>query len=357
MKIYLVGGYVRDYLLGLKGSDKDYVVVGGSAKQLIDLGYIPVAAKNFPVFLNPITKEEYALARLEYKEGQGHKGFICDSNNKVTLKEDLLRRDLTINALAMDEEGKIYDYCHGINDLNAKIIRHINLSFKDDPLRIIRTARFYAKLSHLGFTIAQETEDLIIQMIANNELAHISPNRFLGEIYKVLVKANSNIFFTTLHKWGVFAKVDCLQELQFIKDFSYLSNLPPNCATYIGLSCLVYPLNSDQCFRIINKLPLTRQEHKIALLVNKHLSFVCNPSNHYDHIFSICKSQDLIDKLIEALETSLIVFKLSAPFMLKLKLIIKALKEDNYRKYLDPNNPRQSIINRKKTIIDSFINS
>ena len=153
MEVFQVGGSVRDEILGSAPKDRDYVVVNGSEKELIDAGYKRVG-KNFPVFLHPTTKEEYALARTEKKEGLGHKGFSTDTSKGVTLEEDLARRDFTINAIAKDSTGKIFDPFGGMEDIERKTLRHVIEAFRDDPLRVLRGARFSASL---GFKIAEET--------------------------------------------------------------------------------------------------------------------------------------------------------------------------------------------------------
>ena len=163
MQVYLVGGAVRDQLLGHPYHEKDYVVVGATPEQLLAQGYQPVG-KDFPVFLHPETKDEYALARTERKSGQGYHGFEFYTDISVTLEDDLIRRDLTINAIAMDDDGKIYDPYHGHEDLNNKILRHVSDAFAEDPLRVLRVARFAARYHQYGFTIAEETLALMQQL-------------------------------------------------------------------------------------------------------------------------------------------------------------------------------------------------
>ena len=156
MKVYLVGGAVRDQLLALPIHERDWVVVGAQPQQLLEQGYRQVG-RGFPVFLHPETQEEYALARTEKKLGAGYHGFNCDTNSAVTLEEDLARRDLTINAIAMDDEGNLIDPYHGQQDIHAKILRHVSDAFVEDPLRVLRVARFMARFQSLGFQIAPET--------------------------------------------------------------------------------------------------------------------------------------------------------------------------------------------------------
>ncbi|STR43771.1 tRNA nucleotidyltransferase [Klebsiella michiganensis] len=176
MKVYLVGGAVRDALLRLPVKDKDWVVVGATPQQLLDAGYQQVG-RDFPVFLHPQSREEYALARTERKSGSGYTGFTCYAAADVTLEQDLLRRDLTINALAQDADGQIIDPYGGQADLRQRLLRHVSPAFSEDPLRVLRVARFAARYAHLGFRIADETMALMRAMADAGELAHLTPER------------------------------------------------------------------------------------------------------------------------------------------------------------------------------------
>ncbi|STO60951.1 multifunctional tRNA nucleotidyl transferase/2'3'-cyclic phosphodiesterase/2'nucleotidase/phosphatase [Canicola haemoglobinophilus] len=201
MQIYLVGGAVRDQLLGLSIKDRDWVVVGASAEELLAQGYQQVG-KDFPVFLNPKTKEEYALARTERKSDAGYTGFICDFNPKVTLEQDLIRRDLTINAIAQDTEGKYHDPYNGINDLKQKILRHVSPAFVEDPLRVLRVARFAARYHNLGFKIATETLALMKKIAKSGELQQLTPERVWQETEKALNEQDPQIYFEVLRRVG-----------------------------------------------------------------------------------------------------------------------------------------------------------
>ena len=201
MKIYLVGGAVRDQLLGLSVKDRDWLVVGATPEQLLAQGYQQVG-KDFPVFLNPTTKEEYALARTERKSGLGYTGFICDFSPDIRLEEDLIRRDLTINAIAQDEQGALHDPYGGIADINHRTLRHISPAFAEDPLRVLRVARFAARFHHLGFTIADETLALMQQLTEQGELQHLTAERIWLETAKALTEKNPEIFFETLRQIG-----------------------------------------------------------------------------------------------------------------------------------------------------------
>lgn len=201
MQVYLVGGAVRDRLLGLEQGDRDYVVVGATAEEMRTRGFSQVG-KDFPVFLHPETHEEYALARTERKSGKGYTGFICDFRPETTLEEDLLRRDLTINAIAEDAAGHLHDPFHGIDDLNNRILRHVSPAFSEDPLRVLRVARFAARFHHLGFKVADETLTLMKQMSASGELEFLTPERVWTEFEKSLKTQNPEVFIELLHYVG-----------------------------------------------------------------------------------------------------------------------------------------------------------
>jgi len=197
MDIYLVGGAVRDQLLGINVQDRDYLVVGSSIDEMQALGYQQVG-RDFPVFLHPQSHEEYALARIERKLGQGYTGFSCDSSADVTIEEDLLRRDLTINAMAMDESGQLVDPYNGQQDLQNRILRHVSPAFVEDPLRVLRVARFAARYHHLGFELAAETKTLMTTIAHSGELQLLTPERVWMELEKVLKANNTHVFFEVL---------------------------------------------------------------------------------------------------------------------------------------------------------------
>lgn len=198
MKKYLVGGAVRDILLGKEPKDKDYVVVGSTVNEMLSLGF-ELVGQDFPVFLHPKTGEEYALARKERKTGNGYQGFSVDFNKHVTLEDDLFRRDLTINAMAMDENGNIIDYFNGQKDLKEKVLRHVSVHFKEDPVRILRIARFAARYE---FKIAQDTKEMIKEMIEVGEFDHLTKERVYLELKKAMSEKKSSIFWENLNSLG-----------------------------------------------------------------------------------------------------------------------------------------------------------
>ena len=197
-QVYLVGGAVRDHLLDLPAGDRDFVVIGASVEQMRDAGFRQVG-RDFPVFLHPHTGEEYALARTERKSARGHTGFVVHADPSVTLEEDLRRRDFTINAIAQAADGSLVDPLHGAADLRARVLRHVGDAFVEDPLRVLRAARFMARFGPLGFTIAPETLALMRQIAHEGELADLVPERIWQELAKALRSGQPSAFLRSLH--------------------------------------------------------------------------------------------------------------------------------------------------------------
>ena len=204
MNVYCVGGAVRDELLGLPVKDRDYVVVGSTVQAMLDAGYKPVG-KDFPVFLHPKTHEEYALARTERKTAAGYKGFIVHASSEVTLEQDLARRDLTINAIAKASDGALIDPFNGVADSQAKVLRHVSDAFSEDPVRILRAARFAARFT--DFTVAPETMHLMCQMVNNGEVDALVPERVWQELSKGLMEAEPSRMFEVLRACGALQKI------------------------------------------------------------------------------------------------------------------------------------------------------
>jgi tRNA nucleotidyltransferase (CCA-adding enzyme) len=201
MRVYLVGGAVRDRLLGRAVGERDWVVVGATPAELTDQGYTAVG-KDFPVFLHPQSNEEYALARQERKVAPGYHGFTTVFSPDVTLEEDLKRRDLTINAMAEDTAGRIVDPYGGQRDLNDRLLRHVSEAFAEDPVRVLRVARFAARYADAGFGIAPETRTLMAQMTASGEIAALTPERVWRETARALMEPRPEVFFETLLECG-----------------------------------------------------------------------------------------------------------------------------------------------------------
>ncbi|MCD1278270.1 tRNA nucleotidyltransferase [Psychrobacter sp. CCUG 69069] len=210
MQIYLVGGAVRDQLLARPIKDKDFVVVGATVAEMLDAGFLQVGA-DFPVFLHPISHEEYALARTERKQGVGYQGFSVHASPDVSLKEDLQRRDLTINAMAIEVmsltddtpvNGEVIDYYGGLEDIENKTLRHVSSAFSEDPLRVLRTARFYSRYYDLGFTIADETLTLMRQLVSSGELTHLSAERIWQESSRATMQLSPHVYWQQLFSIG-----------------------------------------------------------------------------------------------------------------------------------------------------------
>lgn len=254
MKTYLVGGAVRDKLLGYPFHEKDWVVVGATPEQMEQQGFVAVG-KDFPVFLHPNTKEEYALARTERKTGRGYGGFSFYCGEDVTLEDDLIRRDLTINAMAEDENGRVIDPYGGQQDLLDKKLRHVSAAFLEDPVRILRIARFAARYHHLGFRIADETQALMRAMVDNGEVDHLVAERVWKEMQRALGEAAPEVFIQSLRDCGALARL--FPELDALFGVPQTAIHHPEIDTGIHvLMCLqqAAKLTSDTCVRFATLL-------------------------------------------------------------------------------------------------------
>ena len=253
MKAYVVGGAVRDELLGLDVQDKDYVVVGSTPEEMVAAGFTPVG-KDFPVFLHPETHEEYALARTERKSGRGYKGFTVYSAPDVTLEQDLARRDLTINAMARAEDGTLIDPFHGKEDLNAGVLRHVSDAFHEDPVRILRVARFAARF---GFRIADETMALMKFMVDNGEADHLVAERVWQEFGRGLLEDHPERMFDALERCDFRPKL--LPELKLIPR-TFTGSLA------VRFAVLCWPLRESEIEGLCNRLRVPNEERDLALL-------------------------------------------------------------------------------------------
>jgi len=231
MQIYSVGGAVRDELLGLPVQDRDYVVVGATPEEMVRLGFKPVG-KDFPVFLHPVTHEEHALARTERKTAKGYKGFQVYAAPEVTLEQDLARRDLTINAIAKDAQGNLIDPFGGVADIKAGILRHVSPAFAEDPVRILRVARFNARFD---FHIAAETLQLMRDMVQSGEVDALVPERVWQELAKGLLESTPSRMFMALRECGALAKI--LPELDALFGVPQPENTTPK-SIPVFTSCL-----------------------------------------------------------------------------------------------------------------------
>jgi tRNA nucleotidyltransferase (CCA-adding enzyme) len=256
VKAYLVGGSVRDELLGLPVQDKDYVVVGATPEEMTAAGYKPVG-RDFPVFLHPKTREEYALARTERKSGRGYKGFTVHAAPDVTLEQDLARRDLTINAMARAKDGALIDPFNGKQDLEARILRHVSAAFAEDPVRILRVARFAARF---GFRIADETMQLMKQMVDSGEANHLVRERVWQEFARGLAEPQPEKMFEALEQCGLRAKM--LPEVRALP-----ARFDGPLAVRFAVLC--WPLTETEIEAICARLRVPNEERELAILASR----------------------------------------------------------------------------------------
>jgi tRNA nucleotidyltransferase (CCA-adding enzyme) len=279
MKIYLVGGAVRDQLLNIPVVDKDYLVVGSTPQEMLDSGFKPIG-KDFPVFLHPKTKEEYALARTEKKVGIGHKGFTFYSSPEVTLEQDLERRDITINAIAVDENNNYIDPFNGIDDLKKNIIRHVSSAFEEDPLRVLRVARFKAKL--ISFTIHKNTYDLMNRIVRSGEINHLSAERLMMELKKGFEQEHAFNMLEVLNDCGaidyIFPKLEFKKNKDKIKNVLYVSRHLCESSPNKRLLLVLLVANHDdhninnRIYENIKKISLPSFSQRLIELIEKNIS-------------------------------------------------------------------------------------
>ncbi|MDO6592797.1 hypothetical protein [Neptuniibacter sp. 1_MG-2023] len=272
MDIYLVGGAVRDQLLGYPAFDKDWVVVGATAEEMISQGYQPVG-QDFPVFIHPTTGEEYALARTERKSGKGYTGFNYHADPSVTLEEDLLRRDLTINAMALGPDKQLIDPYNGQDDLQKKLLRHVSPAFSEDPLRVLRVARFAARYAHLGFSVADETMALMQQLSLTDELEHLTAERVWKEFERALTEQSPEVFLQVLHQCNAIPKVlpeltKALDEQTFIDDFISIRNKTDSSIT--RFACLLSLTTQVDINHLCTRLRTPNDYKELALQCSQH---------------------------------------------------------------------------------------
>jgi tRNA nucleotidyltransferase (CCA-adding enzyme) len=313
MDVYLVGGAVRDKLLNFPVIEKDWVVVGATPEMLLAKGYQQVG-KDFPVFLHPESKEEYALARTERKRGKGYTGFEVHADTSVTLEEDLRRRDLTINAIAQDGDGNLIDPYNGQADLENKVLRHVSAAFVEDPLRVLRTARFAARYAHLGFTVASETVALMREIVDNDELAHLPSERLWTELNKALGERQPEVFIEVLRDCGALAhllpEVDALfgvpQPEQHHPEIdtgvhvlmALRESVKMQSNTRVRFAVLMHDLGKATTPADILPRHLQHEERGIALVEN-----VCDrlrvPNNFRELALKVCKLHTLCHRAME----------------------------------------------------------
>lgn len=291
MKVYLVGGAVRDKLLGLKIKERDYVVVGATVDEMLSLGFKKVG-KDFPVFLHPQTHEEYALARTEKKTTKGYRGFICHTDPSVTLEDDLRRRDLTINAMAEDYQGKLIDPYQGRIDIKKKLLRHVSPAFSEDPVRILRIARFAARLNN--FSVAPETNQLMLLMVRGGEVDALTPERVWQELARALAEHYPKKFFEVLHD------CDALEKLfpEFLPTLIIIQKTLDNTVTLdldtpYRFAALAMSISSVAIKNFANRYKIPKIYSSLALLgikIKEQIKTLSSSSSAIVQFLEICDS-------------------------------------------------------------------
>lgn len=288
MQIYLVGGAVRDQLLSRVVKDKDYVVVGATPQQMLDKGYQQVG-KDFPVFLHPQTKEEYALARTERKTRPGYQGFTFNTDTSVTLEEDLKRRDLTINAIAQADDGTLVDPYNGQQDLQNAVLRHVSPAFTEDPVRVLRVARFMARYAELGFTVADETLQLMRDMVRNGEVKALVSERVWQEFDSALTEPEAHQFFRVLRSVGALNTI--------MPEIDHMFGVPLDKSEHPEVDCGEHAMLALQKSIALGAVPMTR----FSAIMPGLGKVKTDPSDWPQHNNFIESSLDLIKSLCDRL--------------------------------------------------------
>ncbi|HIG88742.1 MAG TPA: polynucleotide adenylyltransferase [Candidatus Thioglobus sp.] len=359
MKKYLVGGAVRDRLLGISdnNTEKDWVVVGSSPDEMLDLGYRQVG-KEFPVFLDPGTQEEYALARLERKVGKGYKGFEFDTSKSVTLEQDLSRRDLTINAIAEKDE-ELFDPFNGQEDLNNGLLKHVSDAFSEDPVRVLRVARFAARFKPFGFKVAHETHRLMKDMVASGEVDALTPERVFKELEKALSYETPSAFFKVLSACGADAKVFPMlssnAHTTHDNEFEFLDHLKVNNPA-IKFAVWLNRESIQSIAKLCKVIKCPKEYEQLALLSSEWSRFA-NVFIQHDskEILEFFTKTDALRRK-ERFKSLLVVFEL---LDINIQLIVQLqdqLSVIDVSK-LDKNNIAKAIVNKKMDVITLFIDS
>lgn len=358
MKVYLVGGAVRDYLLGIAddNTEKDWVVVGSSPDEMLDLGYHQVG-REFPIFLHPNTQEEYALARLERKIDIGYKGFEFDTSPVVTLEQDLSRRDLTINAIAQVGDILI-DPFNGQDDLNNGLLKHVSAAFSEDPVRVLRVARFAARFKPFGFKVAHVTHRLMKQMVASGEVDALTPERVFQELDKALSYQTPSAFFKVLCACGAYEKVFSplkSRQKNHQNEFEYLDNLNINKA-YVKFAVWLKDEDIADIKTLCRMIKCPKNYQQLAVLSLQSYGFVQDfAARDVQGIFDFFAKTDALRRQ-DRFENLLLVWQLLsvdvAP-IIKLRDLLAAIDVTR----LDKQNIGSAIQAKKQSIIASFINA
>jgi len=360
MKVYLVGGAVRDRLLDIAddNTEKDWVVVGASKEEMLDLGYRQVG-KEFPVFLHPGTQEEYALARLERKVGKGYTGFEFDTSKSVTLEQDLSRRDLTINAIAQDirNNNELFDPFNGQEDLNNGLLRHVSDAFSEDPVRVLRVARFAARFKSFGFKVAHTTHRLMTKMVVSGEVDALTPERVFKELEKSLSYETPSAFFKVLSACGayvrVFAPLSGETHQSHHNNFEFLDALETK-RVHLKFSVWLVNEQVDDIAQLCRQLKCPKQYEQLAKLSAQFYEFVQSFNQQSpEFIYEFFAKTDALrrkDRFADLLQVyQLLLVDVSAIMELAEKMSGIDIAS------LDKTNIAQAIVNEKRAIISLFL--
>ncbi len=359
MKVYLVGGAVRDRLLNIANdnTEKDWVVVGSSPDEMLDLGYRQVG-KEFPVFLHPGTQEEYALARLERKVGKGYKGFEFDTSKAVTLEQDLSRRDLTINAIAQDirNNNELFDPFNGQSDLNEGLLRHVSDAFSEDPVRVLRIARFAARFKQFGFKVAHETHRLMKAMVTSGEVDALTPERVFKELEKSLSYPTPSAFFKVLSACGAYDRVFTPLSSEAYQShdnkFEFLDSLNTN-QPHLKFCIWLVDEKVDNIIQLCQALKCPKQYEQLAKLSAQFYAFVQSfEQQSAELIYDFFAKTDALRRKDRFADLLQVYRLLSIDVSVIAELVQKFGTIDIAS--LDKANIAQAIVDEKKSIIALF---
>ena len=357
MQEYLVGGAIRDKILGVATdtTEKDYVVVDSSPEEMQSLGFRQVG-KEFPVFLHPHSKEEYALARLERKVGKGYKGFEFDTSKSVTLEQDLSRRDLTINAIAQNKDGSgdYIDPFGGLGDIKEKKLRHVSEAFAEDPVRILRTARFASRFNHLGFTIDSRTLDLMKMMVSSGEVDALTPERVFKEITLSMNSESPSTFFEVLVETGAYQRLFPMLEMSPDENFKYLDQ--QNLTTEVTFALWLYNQTSSNIELLCEHLKCPKDMQHIAELVSIWHDFASDfLAYESEEILNFylktdgLRRQKRFDLILDSFEN----LNIDTSMIDQLKIQLNSIKISDLKNI----NIAQELTEERLSVISRFINS
>ena len=356
MQEFLVGGAIRDKILGIatESTEKDYVVVDSSPEEMKSLGFRQVG-KEFPVFLHPQSKEEYALARLERKVGKGYKGFEFNTSKSVTLEQDLSRRDLTINAIAQNKDGsgEYIDPFGGLDDIKARKLKHVSEAFTEDPVRILRTARFASRFNHLGFKIDSKTLDLMKMMVSSGEVDALTPERVFKEINLSMNSESPSIFFEVLIESGAYQRLFPMLEMTQAANLKLLDH--ENLTSEVRLALWLYDQNPSNIGLLCEHLKCPKDIQQIAELVSIWHNFVSDFLSHKpEEILNFYLKTDGLrrQKRFELILDSFKYLNIDTSPIVQLKNQLNSIKISDLKNI----NIAQELAEERLSVISRFIN-